>query len=130
MKKFVSAKLIILAILSVLLITSVAAKKDYQINELSNGLTVITKEIHFTPVVSMYVFYGVGSINETGRITGISHIVEHMMFKGTDNFAPNDIDKLIKSVGGSHNAYTTFDYTAYYINLPSNAIDIGLMMHV
>ncbi|MDD3626541.1 MAG: pitrilysin family protein [bacterium] len=102
--------------------------EDVQVNTLSNGLTILTKEIHNAPVISMYVFYGVGSINEYGRITGIAHIVEHMMFKGSNNYGPNDIDKLIKSVGGSHNAYTTFDYTTYYINLPSNAIEIGLMI--
>lgn len=128
MKNLNLKTMLVIILLLVMLSSTFGKKQDYQIHHLRNGLTVITKEIHIVPVTSMYVFYGVGSINEYGRIGGISHIVEHMMFKGTDKFAPNDIDRLVKSVGGSHNAYTTFDYTAYYINLPSNAIDIGLMI--
>ncbi len=128
MKRFNFHTLLILLLVVLFTVSAGAAKKDFQINKLSNGLTVITKEIHFVPVTSLYVFYKVGSVNEYGQILGISHIVEHMMFKGTKNFGPNDIDKLIKSVGGSHNAYTSNDLTAYYINLPSNAIDIGLMI--
>ena len=72
--------------------------EDVQVHTLSNGLTILTKELHVAPVISIYVFYRVGSINEYGRITGIAHIVEHMMFKGSKNYGPNDIDKLLSLI--------------------------------
>lgn len=88
---------------------------------LPNGLKVITKEIHATPVISVWTYYRVGSRNERPGITGISHLIEHMMFKGTATLKRGDIDRLTALAGGKNNAFTDTDYTAYYFALPSDA---------
>jgi zinc protease len=87
---------------------------------LSNGLKVITKEIHAAPVVSVWTYYRVGSRNERPGITGISHFIEHMMFKGTATLHRGDIDRLTALAGGKNNAFTDSDYTAFYFAMPSD----------
>ncbi|MCX7826627.1 MAG: insulinase family protein, partial [Verrucomicrobiae bacterium] len=86
---------------------------------LPNGLKVITKEIRAAPVVSVWTYYRVGSRNERPGITGISHLIEHMMFKGTPTLRRGEIDRLTALAGGRNNAFTDTDYTAYYFALPS-----------
>ena len=95
---------------------------------LSNGLTVLTLENHASPVVCTYVYYKVGSRNETPGITGVSHQLEHMMFKGTKKKFPNPgyIDLQIGRHGGVNNAETTTDYTDYYLLCPSDQLDLAL----
>ena len=88
---------------------------------LPNGLKVLTKEIHAAPVVSVWTYYRVGSRNEGPGITGISHQIEHMMFKGTSTLKPGDIDRLTALAGGKNNAFTDTDCTAYYFAFPSDA---------
>ena len=95
---------------------------------LDNGLTVILKEMHHAPVASFMVWYRVGSRNEVPGITGASHWVEHMMFKGTKKFAGSDLDRIVSRVGGQWNAFTWLDYTAYYETLPSSEIELGLQI--
>ena len=80
---------------------------------LSNGLTVLLKEEHTAPVVSWWVMYRVGSRNERTGTTGLSHWVEHMMFKGTERFPPGVLDRLIDRAGGQWNAFTSLDHTMY-----------------
>ncbi len=93
---------------------------------LKNGMTVLLKEMHNAPLISWWVLYRIGSRNEpTGR-TGVSHWVEHMMFKGTDQFPVGYLDKAIDREGGIWNAQTSFDYTAYFETLPADRIDLGL----
>ena len=93
---------------------------------LSNGLTVLLKEVHTAPIVSWWVLYRVGSRNEPTGHTGVSHWVEHMMFKGTDKFPPGTLDRAIDRLGGSWNAQTFIDYTAYYETLPAEHLDLAL----
>ncbi len=95
---------------------------------LGNGLTVILKEMHHAPVASFMIWYRVGSRNEVPGITGASHWVEHLMFKGTERFAGGDLDRIISRVGGQWNAFTWLDYTAYYETLPSSEIELGLQI--
>ena len=126
---FCSCLLILLAILLPALAfaadagssTGVSVGPDNGVREtiLPNGLKVLTKELHVAPVVTAWTFYRVGSRNERPGITGISHQVEHMMFKGTASLKPGEIDRLVQLAGGRHNAFTSFDYTAYHITLPS-----------
>ena len=71
---------------------------------LPNGLKVITKEVHSAPVVSFSVWYRVGSRNEHTGITGTSHLLEHMMFKGTKKYGPKEFDRVLESAGGRSNA--------------------------
>jgi zinc protease len=89
-------------------------------------LTVLLKEQHSAPVISWWMLYRVGSRNEPTGLTGISHWVEHMMFKGTDKFPPGYLDKAIDRIGGSWNAQTFMDYTAYYETLPAEHIPLAL----
>jgi zinc protease len=93
---------------------------------LPNGLKVLTKEVHTSPIVSVWVWYKVGSRNETDNISGISHMIEHMLFKSTKKFKGNEAAQLIIQTGGSYNGFTSYDYTAYYSTVPSEYIDLAL----
>jgi len=94
--------------------------------DLDNGLTIVLKEMHHAPVISFMVWYRVGSRNEVPGQTGISHWVEHMMFKGTRQFPASRLDRLISREGGQWNAFTWLDFTAYYETLPAHRIDLAL----
>lgn len=93
-----------------------------------NGLQVHLKEIHIAPLVSHWVWYRVGSRNEKPGKTGISHWVEHMQFKGTPLYPNGDLDKAIARQGGSWNAMTYLDWTAYYEKMPADRIDLALTL--
>ncbi|WP_193196665.1 M16 family metallopeptidase [Nostoc sp. MG11] len=80
---------------------------------LENGLTVLTKEVHTAPVVTVQVWYKVGSRNEEPGVNGIAHQLEHMMFKGTKN-RPIQFGRLFSALGSDSNAFTSYDQTAYY----------------
>jgi zinc protease len=95
---------------------------------LDNGMVVILKESHSAPVISWWVLYRIGSRNERTGQTGISHWVEHMMFKGTETFPGGDLDRMIDREGGSWNAQTSMDYTAYYETMPADRIDLALRL--
>lgn len=96
--------------------------------QLSNGLLVLLKEIHTSPIVSHWIWYRVGSRDETTGKTGISHWTEHMLFKGTPRFPSGELDKAISRVGGAWNAFTFLDWTTYYEVLPSDAISLALQL--
>ncbi len=93
---------------------------------LDNGLIVLLKEVHTAPVISWWMLYRVGSRNETTGKTGISHWVEHMLFKGTDRFSAGTVDSLIERVGGVWNAQTSYDYTAFFETMPAEHIELAL----
>jgi zinc protease len=93
---------------------------------LSNGLLVLLKEIHTAPIISHWVWYRAGSRNEVPGITGITHWVEHMQFKGTPNFPGNQMDRTISRVGGAWNAFTYLDWTTYFETMPADKIDLAL----
>ena len=93
---------------------------------LDNGLTVILKEMHHAPVATFMLWYRVGSRQEIPGLTGVSHWVEHMMFKGTPAFPNGSLDRLISREGGHLNAFTWVDFTAYYETLPSGRIGLAL----
>jgi len=93
---------------------------------LENGLKILVLPDRKLPIFSLYMFYKVGGKNETSGITGASHFLEHMMFKGARKFGKNTIDFIIEGSGGSTNAYTTNDQTVYYENLPSSQLEMIL----
>jgi len=93
---------------------------------LSNGLTILLKEIHTAPLVSSWIWYRVGSRDEIPGITGISHWVEHMQFKGTKKFPASVLDKAISREGGYWNAFTYLDWTTFFETMPSHAIELAL----
>ncbi len=87
---------------------------------LPNGLTVLTCEDHSVPIVTTMIWYRVGSRYEVPGITGISHFLEHMMFKGTERYGKGEIDYITTVNGGANNAFTSRDYTAYYFSFASD----------
>lgn len=103
-------------------------KKSVTATTLSNGLKVLLKEIHTAPIISSWVWYRVGSRDEVQGRTGISHWVEHMQFKGTPKFPANILDKTISREGGTWNAFTYLDWTAYFETMPADKIDLALQL--
>ncbi|MDH4201583.1 MAG: insulinase family protein [Phycisphaerae bacterium] len=101
---------------------------DYQQITLDNGMKVITMEDFSCPIVEVQVWYGVGSKDEKPDRQGYAHIFEHMMFKGTDRVSEKDHFNLLRKVGGTCNAYTSFDQTVYYETLPADEIDLALWL--
>lgn len=95
---------------------------------LSNGLKVLLKEVHTAPIISSWLWYRVGSRDEIQGRTGVSHWVEHMQFKGTEQFPANLLDKAISREGGTWNAFTYMDWTAYFETMPADKIDLALRL--
>lgn len=93
---------------------------------LPNGLTVVMKPLRGVPVASLFVWYRVGSRNELPGRTGLSHWVEHMLFKGTEQFPPGEADRLVAREGGYRNAMTYLDWTTYFETLPADRFDLAL----
>jgi len=100
----------------------------YNMFTLPNGLTVILHEDHSVPVASVNVWYKVGSANEKPGRTGFAHLFEHLMFEGSGHVKEGDFDNFLEAAGGSNNASTSNDVTDYYIDVPSNAIDLALFL--
>ena len=95
-------------------------------HRLRNGLQVLIAERHDDPVVAAMVFYGVGARNERAEEAGVSHFLEHMMFKGSSKFGKGEVDRITTVLGGSNNAFTTPDHTAYWFELASDRWEIAL----
>ena len=93
---------------------------------LDNGLTVVVRPMHHAPVASLWMWFRVGSRNEIPGITGISHWIEHIMFKGSPKFPMGAMDRLLSREGGYNNAMTWLDWTAYYQTLPAHRVDLAL----
>ncbi|HEV8632619.1 MAG TPA: pitrilysin family protein [Chloroflexota bacterium] len=93
---------------------------------LANGLTVLTRELHHAPVATFWVWYRVGGRNEVAGVTGVSHWVEHMLFKGTPTFRAGDIFRQVTANGGTLNGFTWIDYTTYFETLPADRLDLAL----
>ena len=121
--------LLFITLISCLLLTplSKAGLKE-QVFEtvLPNGLKVILLENHKAPLVTFQVWYRVGSRNEAWGKTGLSHMLEHMMFKGTKKIGPEEFSRTIQENGGNDNAFTSHDYTTYFENLSADRIQIAL----
>jgi zinc protease len=93
---------------------------------LDNGLTVLARATHHAPVATFWLWYRVGSRNELPGRTGISHWVEHMLFKGTSRFPKGEIDRRIAREGGLFNGMTWLDWTTYFETLPAERVDLAL----
>ncbi len=98
---------------NVLALDTLAVHED----SLANGLRILVLEKHDLPIASFQVWYRVGSRNERPGITGISHLLEHMMFKASGKIGPDDFTRIVQKYGGHNNAFTSKDYTAYYENI-------------
>ena len=104
--------------------------------ELSNGLTVVLQPDHRAPVVEVQVWYSVGGMDESGGLTGVSHALEHMMFKGAPNTVSGDFNSIMNTLGAFSNAFTSTDYTVFHNSLINNrlpvmlAVEAGRMSHI
>ncbi len=96
--------------------------------KLDNGMKVIVKEDHRAPIAVSQVWYKVGSSYEPGGITGISHVLEHMMFKGTRKHPPGEFSRIIAANGGRENAFTGRDYTAYFQTMSADRMEISFQL--
>jgi zinc protease len=112
--------------MSSLVTPSAFATEDVRRTVLDNGLVVLTKEVHTSPIVTTMIWYRVGSRNEELGHTGKSHFLEHMLFKGTERFKKGEIDLITLKNGGGNNAFTSHDFTAYYFNFAADRWDIAL----
>jgi len=108
-----------------LLSTLVWGQNSIQTLQLDNGLTVIAKPDHRSPVIVSMVWYDVGSADEPGGITGVSHVLEHLMFKGTLKYPLGVFSKKIAALGGQENAFTHYDYTAYFEKLAASDLAVS-----
>lgn len=114
-----------LLLLATFPLAAAAADTDVQEFLLDNGMQVIVKEDHRAPIAVSQVWYKVGSSYEPQGITGISHVLEHMMFKGTAKHGPNEFSRIISDNGGEENAFTGRDYTAYFQTLAADRLEIA-----
>jgi zinc protease len=101
---------------------------DVAVHELGNGLRVIVKPDRRAPVVVSMLWYRVGSMDEHNGITGVAHVLEHMMFKGTRSVPAGEFSRLIAAAGGRENAFTSRDYTAYFQILQKSALPLALRL--
>lgn len=90
---------------------------------LKNGMKIIVKEDHRSPTVAHMVWYKVGSMDEQNGTTGVAHVLEHMMFKGTKTLKPGEFSKRVAALGGRENAFTSKDYTAYFQQIEKSKLE-------
>jgi zinc protease len=121
---------VIASALSILSVHPADAATTYvervQERTLSNGLELILLEDHKAPVAVLQLWYRVGSRNESPGFTGLSHLLEHMMFRGTEKIGPEEYSKIIQRNGGQTNAFTTQDYTTYFATIASDRLGVVL----
>lgn len=118
------------AAIAILLWTVFAERPATEVYEysLDNGMKILVQPDRRSPVVVVQVWYKVGSSYEPEGLTGISHMLEHMMFKGTDELKPTEFSSLIAANGGEDNAFTSFDYTAYFQRISSDRLELCLRL--
>ncbi len=97
-------------------------------HRLDNGMKVIVKQDTRAPIVVSQVWYKVGSSYEYGGITGVSHVLEHMMFKGTEHLEPGEFSRIVAANGGEENAFTGRDYTAYFQTLSNDRLEVSFKL--
>ena len=114
--------------LSLALCVPLAALANPFEQRLPNGLRVIVKEDHRAPTVAHMVWYHAGGMDESNGTTGVAHLLEHMMFKGTPSIGPGEFSRLVAAAGGRDNAFTSKDYTAYFQQIPKARL--GQMMQL
>ena len=105
-----------------------AAAEDVTAFTLDNGLQIVVIEDNRAPVVVQMVWYRVGSADEPKGKSGIAHFLEHLMFKGTDELASGEFSDTVEAQGGSDNAFTSWDYTAYFQRVAADRLDLMMKM--
>ncbi|TAN71943.1 MAG: insulinase family protein [Gallionella sp.] len=105
-----------------------AAQAEVFERTLANGLKVIVKEDHRAPVIVQQIWYKAGSMDERTGVTGIAHVLEHLMFKGTNTVPAGEFSKRIAAAGGRENAFTSYDYTAYFQQLHKSKLALAMQL--
>jgi zinc protease len=95
---------------------------------LDNGMQVVVVEDHRAPVVMHMVWYKAGSADETPGVSGVAHFLEHLLFKGTDTLEPGEFSATVSAHGGRDNAFTSYDYTAYYQRVAADRLELMMQM--
>jgi len=114
-------------LMALLIVTSLNAA-ELQQTELRNGVKLIVEEDHSAPVAMVQIWLKVGGRDELPGKTGLAHVFEHMMFKGSKKLAPGEFSRKISAMGGNDNAFTSHDYTAYFETVPANKVNQVLQM--
>lgn len=124
MKRIFGAALACLSFLA----APVSADDQVTSYTLDNGMDVVVIEDHRAPVVVHMVWYRAGSADETPGVSGVAHFLEHLLFKGTENMAPGELSRTVARNGGTDNAFTSFDYTAYYQRVAADRLELMMKM--
>ncbi|MFM8812706.1 MAG: M16 family metallopeptidase, partial [Methylophilaceae bacterium] len=117
--------LFVWCVLHLLASSAWADSKEYV---LSNGLKLIVQEDHRAPVVVSQVWYRAGSLDEVNGKTGVAHVLEHMMFKGTNKVPAGQFSRLVAAAGGRENAFTSQDYTTYFQQLEKSQLPLSFRL--
>jgi zinc protease len=117
----------IYSLLLCLLLAPLAQAEVFE-KTLSNGLKVIVKEDHRAPTVVQQIWYRAGSMDEKTGTTGVAHLLEHMMFKGTKSVPAGEFSRRIAAAGGRENAFTSYDYTAYFQQLHKSQLPLAMQL--
>lgn len=113
----------------VLFFATASWASDFTIHKLSNGQTVVIKEVRNNPIVTIDTWVKTGSINENDTNSGVAHFLEHLFFKGTKKNPAGEFDRILESKGAIVNAATSKDFTHYYITLPSEHFNTAMELH-
>ncbi len=119
----------IIIMLTIIIMGAAVYAQDYETFKLDNGQTVIIKEVHDNPIVTIDTWIKTGSINENDKNNGVAHFLEHLFFKGTQKYPTGEFDKILESKGAITNAATSKDFTHYYITIPSRDFKTALELH-
>lgn len=122
-------KNIFILVLAIFCFSQTALSKEFTTHKLPSGQTLIIKEIHNNPIVTIDTWVKTGSINEDNTNYGVAHFLEHMFFKGTTKFPSGKFDQILESKGAITNAATSKDYTHYYIVIPSKDFNLAMELH-
>jgi zinc protease len=112
----------------ILCLCAISAQAEVFERQLANGLKVVVKEDHRAPVVVQQVWYKAGSMDESTGTTGVAHVLEHMMFKGTKSVPAGEFSRRIAAAGGRENAFTSNDYTAYFQQLHKSRLPLAMKL--
>src|SRR5438046_6287097 len=125
----IPARAAFLALLLALALVSGAQANPHEFT-LANGLRLIVKEDHRAPTVVHQVWYRAGSMDESPGTTGVAHVLEHMMFKGTLRFGLGEFSRLVAEAGGRDNAFTSTDFTVYHEQVPRDRLPLSMQLEV
>jgi zinc protease len=127
----ITVKILLLSTLIVLFFTGVSANQGELAvsgHVLGNGLKILVLEKHTAPVACVQVWYRAGNYREWEGVRGVTHLLEHMMFRGSENYGSNEHSRLINEVGGDSNAFTTEDVTVFHTRLPSGELELAFTL--